>query len=103
MKSLKYQTLIGGTLLLALLAGCNNKTQEAAPAPMPTPQMSREAPVATSREQLTYYSQNLDEARETWRQCRQAKASDLTEEVRARCVAAQSAWETQPYKPQGRK
>lgn len=101
MKTLKYRAIAGGVLLV-LLAGCDKK-QDPAPAAMPTPQMSREAPVATSRDQLSYYSQNLDEARETWRQCRQVKASDLTDEIRARCIAAQSAWETQPYKPQSRK
>lgn len=102
MKHLKQIALLGGALVLAGLAGCS-KTPDTTPAPVPTPQMTREAPPATSREQLAYYSQHLEEAKETWHQCQQVKASDITDEIRARCVAAQSAWETQPYKARDRK
>lgn len=102
MKRLQPFALTGAVLVFAVLAGCS-KTPEPAPAPVATPKMTREEPPATSREQLAYYSQHLEEARETWRQCREAKATDLTDEVRARCIAAQSAWETQPYKPRDRK
>lgn len=94
-------TVAAVALVLAALAGCS-KAPEQAPPPVATPPAVKQEPPATSREQLAYYSQHLDEARETWRQCREAKATDLTDEIRARCVAAQSAWEMQPYKARGK-
>lgn len=102
MKRLQHISLLAGALVLVGLAGCS-KEPAPAPAAVPTPQMTRDAVPTVSRDQLAYYTEHLDEARGTWRQCQQLKESDITDEIRARCNAAQSAWETQPYKPRSRK
>lgn len=89
-----------GVALIVLLAGCNKPAQEnKAPAVVAGPAVQT-APdsVSPDAKNFAYYQAHLEEARETWRQCLKIKPEEITEEIRARCDIAQSAWSTQPYK-----
>lgn len=103
---MKKQYTIAATLIsLFILAGCNkSQTESNVPVttPGPVPKVA-EKPVPADVRNFSYYQAHLDEARETWHQCQQVKPEDITEAIRARCDAAQTAWSTQPYKPASRK
>lgn len=57
---------------------------------------------ATTATLANYYAANLEEAKTEWHRCFEKGAANITEEERPRCVAAQNAWEMQPYKPKQR-
>lgn len=95
-------------LFISLLAGCGKKETDQPPVaphqvPQAVPSINKQPAAPLTRDQIKYYSEHLDEARKTWNQCLQVPAADITPEIRARCIAAQTAWETQSYKPKDRK
>lgn len=100
---------------LSVLAGCTQKTDpqpQAQPQVQPQPKTTQSAPENNGQErnrasmlkqQLDYYSQHLEEAKQVWHDCQAKGPDNLNEAQKETCMVAQSVWESQPYKAGNRK
>lgn len=108
MKTCNLKTLIAVVCVAAGLAGCDRTPEQPKPAPAPAkiskipqaqPASEPRADAPTTKELLAYYSAHLKEAQTVWHECLAKGLKNISEEEKPRCVAAQNAWQNQPYKP----
>ena len=109
MKTCTLKTLIAVVCVAFGLAGCDQSQQQTKKQTPPPAKIIKErqaqpasgpkADAPTTKELLAYYSANLKEARTVWHQCLAKGLENVTDEEKPRCVAAQNAWQNQPYKP----
>lgn len=108
MKTRTLKTLIAVVCVAAGLAGCDQAPQQTKQAPTPAkiskepqvqPASAPRADAPTTKELLAYYSANLKEAQTVWHECLAKGLKNVSEDEKPRCVAAQNAWQNQPYKP----
>lgn len=108
MKTPAMKALIVVICAAAFLAGCDRSPQkgnqtitpaEISEEPQAQPASAPRSDAPTTRELLNYYSGNLKEARAVWHECLAKGLKNISESEKPRCVAAQNAWQNQPYKP----
>ena len=85
-----------------LLTACGKKADDNMGFPVYEKKQEASAPVVT-KEQLAYYRAHLDEALDTWHKCQEKGLLNLTDSERTICRAAQTIWESQPYKAGSKK
>ena len=108
MKTRTLKTVIALFVAVAALAGCGqapDQTKEAPRTakitkdPQSQPVSAPRADAPTTKELLTYYNANLKDAQAEWHKCLAKGLQNVSDEDKPRCVAAQNAWQNQPYKP----
>lgn len=92
MKKIKTNGKVVSTILcMALLAGCSKQDgQQQQLNQAPAMMLAPEKP-ATTKDQLSYYSQHLKEAKQTWHDYQDKGLSTLSDADRSQCIAVQTA------------
>lgn len=108
MNHFNLKTLIVVVCVVFGLAACDQSPSQIKQTPVPSKIIKerqaqlttgQKADAPTTKELLDYYSANLKEAKLMWQQCLTHGLENVTDEEKPLCVAAENAWQNQPYKP----